>query len=826
MNFEELRAAERVREITTDHEARTKALEKLSTDMDAGRSDYGAARVWLAVHHSTVLEALKVVFQDIGRRDWRYRLYERIGLSEVAAIAMTTLLEVTVPHGGSHTLAGYLVRTGRNIQDEENVGLYREAFPLDFEDSAEQSRVGRNMVMKDAQKKLGSMLSSRSSKELAQLGFWCYVAMDSCGLLRTLKYPRKATRVALEGDVLQFLGDYLDSDLDRVWNRQESRMMAPPDPWTNSMDGGYLTPTRKAQAPLLKLHSVRKSLREEWDQNWSAQRMPKVFAAVNYLQSTPFTIHEPTRKAITALWDAGGGTLGVPLTRPPIEPPWPWEGAQRPDTEEANALLHEWKVKKAKWHVQHAEWLQRVREVGGLIQATRDIGKPIWFPMYLDYRGRMYYRGIPNPQGTDMAKGAIHFWEKKPLGKRGVYWLKVHIANSYGYDKARNDDRARWTDEHWNDIERALDCPADAPEVFGDAPWQMFSAAWELREAYRSGDPESYLCGVPCGGDATCSGLQHYSALLLDEHGGPMVNLDNGDGLGNKADIYTGVRDWAVRALEADYSPVERSDDGTGVITLPSGEIVSKDLYEARRATATWWLGRDITRSMAKKPVMTYSYSATTRSAGEHVFNELVEEFKKTGGQFRMRGEGFRDSLFLGRYLFRGVEAKFPGAARAMDWLKGLVKSCGDKPTSWTTPSGFMVYQDVRKDKAEQLRLYARQELFKVVVQGAVDETDPHGTEMAMAPNVIHSLDASHQVLTIHRMIEQGLSFMGVHDCFYTHAGDMDYMHRVLREEFIQMYSGDFLRQLRDQLNPDYEDPPEQGGFDLGQVFDSEFFFC
>ena len=86
-------------------------------------------------------------------------------------------------------------------------------------------------------------------------------------------------------------------------------------------------------------------------------------------------------------------------------------------------------------------------------------------------------------------------------------------------------------------------------------------------------------------------------------------------------------------------------------------------MYESRRATATWWLGRDITRSMAKKPVMTYSYSATTRSAGEHVFNELVEEFKKTGGQFRTKGEGFRDSLFLGRYLFRGVESKFPGAA-------------------------------------------------------------------------------------------------------------------------------------------------------------------
>lgn len=825
MNFDELRAAERVREIKTDAIAQQKELAAISQKMDSGSAEYGSARVWIAQNHNRVHEALDLMLKDT-RADWRTRVYQHIGLEKVAAIAMTTLLEVTVPHGGSHTLAGLLVRLGRNLQDEENTELYRDAFPLDFEDSVEQSRAGRSVMLKHSKARLGQALMSRTSKDLSKLGFWAYVALESCELCSTLKTPRKAARVLLGAGNLSFLEDYLDHDLDRIWNRQESRMLAPPDPWTNSYDGGYLTAHRKARAPLLKLNSVRKELRDTWDQNWTAERMPKVFAAVNYLQSTPFTIHEPTRKAITDLWASGGGVMGVPTTNPPIEPPWPWEGAQRPDTEEGQALFQEWKVKKAKWHTELKEWVQKAREVGGLIKATRDIGKPIWFPMYLDYRGRMYYRGIPNPQGTDLAKGTIHFWEKKPLGKRGVYWLKVHIANSYGYDKARNDDRARWTDEHWNDIERALDCPADAPEVFGDAPWQMFSAAWELREAYRSGDPESYLCGVPCGGDATCSGLQHYSALLRDQAGGPMVNLDNGDGLGNKADIYSGVRDWTVCALRYDYSPVERFQDCPKGITLPSGEIVSEELYGPRRATAMWWLDREITRSMAKKPVMTYSYSATTRSAGEHVFNELVQEFKETGGQFREKGWGFKDSLFLGRYLFRGVETKFPGAAGAMRWLKELVKSCGEVPTSWVTPSGFMVYQDVRKDVVERIDLVALQTRVQVLVQGAVDETDPHGTEMAMAPNVIHSLDASHQVLTIHRMIEQGLAFMGVHDCFYTHCGDMDYMHRVLREEFVQMYSGDFLRQLRDQLNPWFKEPPAQGTLDLAGVLGSEFFFC
>ena len=825
MNYEELRAAERVREIKADAIAQQKELTKIEKSLASGQTDYGAAKVWIASHYARMEEAVSLQLRERGQPKAKPVLRE-LGSDKLAVLGLSTLLACTIPNAGSCTLARLLTSLGRAVQDEENSEYYRTLNPLDWEDSMERAKTQRHVLLRTARDRLGSSYMSRDQKDLATLGLPLYVALEAIGVVEQVQFHRKATRVKLLEEHSKFLSDYIDCDLDRIWNRQESRMLAPPDPWTNAEDGGYLTAHRKARAPLLKIGSVRQELRAEWRLNWTAKRMPKVFAAVNYLQSTPFTIHEPTRRAITALWASGGGCMGVPLTQPPIEPPWPWEGAQRPSTEEADGIFQEWKVRKAKWHMEYADWLQRVREVGGLIKATRDIGKPIWFPMYLDYRGRMYYRGIPNPQGTDLAKGCIQFWEKKPLGKSGVRWLKIHIANSYGYDKARMDDRARWTEEHWHAIERHLDSPAYAPEVWGDAPWQMFAAAWELREAYRSGNPEEYPCGIAVGCDATTSALQHYSAILRDADGGSMVNLDNGDGLGNKADIYSGVRDWALCTLRDDYSPVERLDNADSAITLPSGENVPKGLYSSRRATAMWWLGREVTRSMAKKPVMTYAYSATTRSAGEHVFNELVAEFKKTGGQFRMKGEGFRDSLFLGRYLFRGVEAKFPGAASAMAWMQNMVGAHGDKPCSWTTPSGFMVYQDIRADEVEEIQLYASGQRFRVLVQDKGDGIDMHGTKSAIAPNVIHSLDASHQVLTVHRMIEQGLSFMGVHDCFYSHACDMDYMNRVLREEFVVMYSGNFLKYLRDQILPDYAEPPRQGSLDLTEVLRSEFFFC
>lgn len=46
----------------------------------------------------------------------------------------------------------------------------------------------------------------------------------------------------------------------------------------------------------------------------------------------------------------------------------------------------------------------------------------------------------------------MKFAEGKPLGERGLRWLKIHLANLYGYDKASFDDRAVFADEHLAEI--------------------------------------------------------------------------------------------------------------------------------------------------------------------------------------------------------------------------------------------------------------------------------------------------------------------------------------------------------------------------------------
>ena len=67
--------------------------------------------------------------------------------------------------------------------------------------------------------------------------------------------------------------------------------------------------------------------------------------------------------------------------------------------------------------------------------------------------------------GSDLCRGMLTFADAKPLGKRGLFWLKVHLANFAGQDKMSFDDRAQFIDENIDNVRRSVD------EPFGDNPW-------------------------------------------------------------------------------------------------------------------------------------------------------------------------------------------------------------------------------------------------------------------------------------------------------------------------------------------------------------------
>ncbi len=656
----------------------------------------------------------------------------------------------------------------------------------------------------------GALDSNLTETETLQLGKFGVQAVMDAGVLELVKTRgakgMKMFSYELTQEVFDFLHDYTADDVASIMNKDAGAMLCPPDPWTTLNDGGYISARRKAAQPAMSLRSIRKTERRRLREAFTAEQMPMVFDAMNYMQSIPFNLHRPTLNAIIRVWQSGGNVMGVPSKAGPVKPPSPFDETwvKADATEEELAEFVRWKRAATAYYSSIKEWRGKVREVSGFIRVSSKQPHDLWFPMFFDKRGRWYYRGAPNPQGSDLSKASLHFGRKKPLGERGLYWLKVHIANCFGFDKDRFDVRAKWTDTHWGSIQNALDEPENHPDVWGtDAPWCMFSAAWELREALRSGNPAAYETGIPVHMDATCSGLQHFSAILRDPVGGGYTNLYDAhpEFMGPKQDIYGKVAQNALQAIQLD----------------------SEDSDHEKARIALWWLGTGIPRGMAKTPVMTYVYGATLQGTVSFV-QDYVE------GELGLRWpDGVRPydyAAYAAKKLFAGIAATVPAAADAMRWLRAVAKQQPKgQRMEWRSPTGFLVQHDYQDYDEVSVKLRSCG-VTEAIVREYNEDTKSLPMQNAVSPNFVHALDASHLTLTSLKLKQHGADIVGIHDSYGTHACDVDTMHAEIRASFVEMYRKDnVLSNFLWDVNGVGE-TPMRGTLDLMQVFDSEFFFC
>jgi DNA-directed RNA polymerase len=813
-------------EIESDAEAAAARLNKLREQAAAGdtslpKTSRFIARAYAAVKDSLVAEAAQV------RRGRGAKLATWIRAVDPSIAAVIAIREcITALTGGRNrerpvtiqVLAGAIGRLYEleiRIKEAETVNpVYMRKINEQVKERGTSSKHHLAGVYSHAyQQVMKEHADSKlSAPETIHLGKFGVQACIDAGLVVLHKTREKGGMsklffYELADEVEDYLTEYSNTDVQSVRDVGAGLMFCEPDPWHTLLGGGYLSPRRKQAAPLMSLHGIRKLERRRLRDEFTAENMPVVFECANYLQSIPLDMHMPTLGAIRELWHAGGGALGVPQRLLPPKPtlalPPTWAKAE--GTEEERELFYQWKRAATKWYDVAREWRSKVRELGGFLRAAGKVEGPMWLPVFMDTRGRWYYRGTPNPQGSDIAKAVIHFHDKKPLGKRGVYWLKVAVANNFGFDKARFDLRAKWTEENWERIQQALPAPADAEDTLGkDAPWCMFSAAWELQRAYMSGDPESYCSGVPVHMDATCSGLQHFSAILFDPVGGLYVNLydDNPDFMGPKQDIYGKVGNETLKEVREDLN----SDD--------------PDI----RRYAEVWLEFGISRDLAKTPVMTYVYGATLRGTSEFVQDKMEDVLGADCWPADV--SGFKCSMYMARKLFQGIANTVPASAEAMRWLRGVARGVPNgQRMEWTTPTGFKVQHDYQGFDEIRVRI-ASCGITQALVREFNDSTLPMPMQNAISPNFVHALDASHLTLTALGMKKRGLQMLAIHDSFATHPCDVDALHEIVRDEFAKMYaSGDILEKFLWEVNAVGE-VPQRGDLDINRVRSSEFFFC
>ena len=167
-----------------------------------------------------------------------------------------------------------------------------------------------------------------------------------------------------------------------------------------------------------------------------------------------------------------------------------------------------------------------------------------------------------------------------------------------------------------------------------------------------------------------------------------------------------------------------------------------------------------------------------------------------------------------------------------MGWLQQIARILAeaDRGICWTAPTGFPVVHEYRKAKAR--RIVTAERTLTVYKEDSTLELKEHSQVNAIVPNLIHSLDAAHMMLTVNRLHQEGLRhFAMIHDSYGVHACDVDEMNSVLREEFVRIYSEQVVaRFLCEQrtANADIELPeaPLQGDLDITAVLHSDYFFA
>jgi DNA-directed RNA polymerase len=177
-----------------------------------------------------------------------------------------------------------------------------------------------------------------------------------------------------------------------------------------------------------------------------------------------------------------------------------------------------------------------------------------------------------------------------------------------------------------------------------------------------------------------------------------------------------------------------------------------------------------------------------------------------------------------------------------MDYLKSLLPNDPSKPViSWTSPIGMDVNQHyAQADDSNTVTLeYSRMKIY-LQKRGEGKTAKLHKHKQGISPNFVHSCDAAHMMKTVNAAKTAGIdSFLMVHDSYATHAADMDTLGKILREEFVEMYSKDNqehpMKALRRALPPTETQKTGKkrkrkvemphGDFDINEVLKSEYFF-
>lgn len=614
-------------------------------------------------------------------------------------------------------------------------------------------------------------------------------------------------------------------------------MIVEPRPWTSWNEGGYL----QYPTPIVRLPIGDKMGKDYFMAADAKGDTKQVYAGLTALSKVPWKVNHNVLKVQLQAWNSGAAIANFAPLHPEINMPAEPEPSTDPGPRRQwLAEVRDLENKRTGLHSQRCFQNFQIEVARAVANET------LYFPHNMDFRGRAY--PVPpylNHMGADNARGILVFGDGKELGEAGLKWLKIHLANVAGYDKASLSEREKYTMDHLDDIYDSVRDPLGGRRWWlqSEDAWQTLAACFELTSALDSPDPTKFVSHLPTHQDGTCNGLQHYAALGGDKAGAAQVNLEPSD---RPADIYTAV----ANAVNAEV--IHDAEAGNPIAKFLQGHIA---------------------RKIVKQPVMTNVYGVTFYGAKAQVRKQLVDVFPNLGLFDEVNYSNM--SHYVATKIFKSLGSMFTGAQAIQVWLghcadristslspeqveqltaeadakevakttaklaktkkvrkdtqlkidkteaalrdslsgtgkvnadskqKHYAKPLFKSSVTWTTPLRMPVVQPYRSTSARSVST----NLQSVTLQEPQlwDPVSKRKQLQAFPPNFIHSLDATHMMLSALKCNEIGLTFASIHDSFWTHACDIEKMSEVLRDAFVAMHSEDIIGRLREEFVARYK---------------------
>ncbi len=609
-------------------------------------------------------------------------------------------------------------------------------------------------------------------------------------------------------------------------------MCVPPLPWTQTSRGGYRFALR-SKHPLARSVGPRKVEQPN--------EMPEVYAGLNAAQATAWKVNKPVYELVTQIIERGDTLAGIAAFEPEELPVKPDDIA----TNDKTRL--QWRKRAHVVHERNHERKIKALEVQRIVASAKRMMEfdAFWFPMNLDFRGRMY--PIPaylHPQGDDVSKALLTFADMhaKPLGQQGAAYLAIHGANVMGEcpwtTKKLNmmtlKERIAWVKKHSMEIKQVANDPwshswwADA-----DKPLVFYAFCHEWAQYLEHGS--TYKCSLPVASDGSCNGIQHFSAMLRDPVGARAVNVTPSE---KPHDLYQKVADRVMKNLTRDAIPS----------TSTTGQRISSKLCEhsgdnSNAELASRWLKSGlVTRKLCKRPTMTFGYGSKQFGFAYQIRKDLCTLdtdgafLDETRGDDEVIDRTFVASTYLAGFIWDSLSDVVVAAYDAMAWMQDagrVVLRRERKPLEWTAPTGFVVRQNYFKWEGKQITTVLNGRVCRPVAYSETDDVAVVKQVNAISPNFVHSLDAAALVRTISSAFKAGITaFAMVHDSYATVPADAVELGDWTREEFARMYEeNDVIKLLHAELlvqadGFEIPDPPRPGDLDLSLVRDSDYFFA